>query len=137
MQSWTFGGPATRPKATFRPPISIRFDGGALATSSVTLGAAGDTTRLRFVFEHLTATSGDLPYAPADGAWRFAARDPGQQAAVDAVTINKIETVMYYRCDPEGKAILEKAREAAARKLPNETGRSVSTTDTQASIPQP
>jgi hypothetical protein len=34
----------------------------------VTLGAATDTTsRLRFVFEHLTAESGDTPYAPAEG----------------------------------------------------------------------
>jgi predicted dehydrogenase len=65
--------------------IAIRFDTGALATSSVTLGAAGDTTRLRLVFEHLTATSGDLPYAPADGAWTFAARDPAPQREVDAM----------------------------------------------------
>lgn len=65
--------------------IVLRFDTGALATSSVTLGAAGDTSRLRLVFEHLTATSGDLPYAPADGAWRFIARDPARQAQVDAV----------------------------------------------------
>lgn len=65
--------------------IALRFDTGALATSSVTLGAAGDTSRLRLVFEHLTATSGDLPYAPADGAWTFTARDPAKQAQVDAV----------------------------------------------------
>ena len=65
--------------------ITLRFDTGALATSSVTLGAAGDTTRLRLVFEHLTATSGDLPYAPADGTWTFTARDPAQQAQVDTV----------------------------------------------------
>jgi predicted dehydrogenase len=65
--------------------ILIRFETGALATSSVTLGAAGDMTRLRLVFEHLTATSGDLPYAPADGAWSFTARDPADQSRVDAV----------------------------------------------------
>jgi predicted dehydrogenase len=40
---------------------------GALATSSVTLGAARDETRLRFVFRDLTATSGTEPYAPALG----------------------------------------------------------------------
>jgi predicted dehydrogenase len=39
--------------------ISMRFENGALATSSVTLGAARDETRLRFVFRDLTATSGD------------------------------------------------------------------------------
>ncbi|PWK62301.1 Gfo/Idh/MocA family protein [Roseicyclus mahoneyensis] len=65
--------------------IAIRFDSGALATSSVTLGAAGDATRLRLVFEHLTATSGDLPYAPADGPWTFSARDPSKQPPVDAI----------------------------------------------------
>lgn len=65
--------------------IVLRFDTGALATSSVTLGAAGDTTRIRLVFEHLTATSGDLPYAPADGVWTFTARDPARQPQVEAV----------------------------------------------------
>jgi len=65
--------------------ISFRFENGSLATSSVTLGASGDTTRIRFVFEHLTATSGTLPYAPAEGDWTFSARDPAQQAQVDAV----------------------------------------------------
>ncbi len=65
--------------------ISMQFEDGALATSSVTLGAANDTTRLRFVFENLTATSGDLPYTPAEGSWTFTARDPAAQAAVDEV----------------------------------------------------
>jgi predicted dehydrogenase len=65
--------------------IAIRFATGALATSSVTLGAATDTSRLRLVFEHLTATSADLPYAPADGVWSFVARDPAQQPHVDAI----------------------------------------------------
>jgi predicted dehydrogenase len=65
--------------------IALRFEGGALATSSVTLGAARDTTRLRFVFEHLTAESGSAPYAPADGDWSFTPRDPARQGEVDAV----------------------------------------------------
>lgn len=65
--------------------ISIGFENGALATSSVTLGAAGNTSRLRFVFEHLTATSGDAPYAPATGQWQFAARDPAKQGEVDRI----------------------------------------------------
>lgn len=65
--------------------IAIRFATGALATSSVTLGAAGNTSRLRLVFEHLTATSGTTPYAPAEGSWTFAARDPARQADVEAV----------------------------------------------------
>jgi predicted dehydrogenase len=58
---------------------------GALVTSSVTLGAADDTSRLRLCFEGFTAESGSLPYAPADGAWRFTARAPFEQAAIDRV----------------------------------------------------
>jgi predicted dehydrogenase len=65
--------------------IALRFANGALATSSVTLGAARDETRLRFVFRDLTATSGTAPYAPAMDHWRFAARDPDRQAEVDGI----------------------------------------------------
>ena len=65
--------------------IAIRFEGGALATSSVTLGAARDTTRLRFVFEGLTAESGTVPYAPATGDWSFTSRDPARQGEIEAV----------------------------------------------------
>jgi predicted dehydrogenase len=60
------------------------FENGALATSSVTLGAARDETRLRFVFRDLTAESGTAPYAPAQDNWRFEARAPVTQAKVDA-----------------------------------------------------
>jgi len=65
--------------------LMFELDGGALATSSVTLGAATDETRLRLVYAQLTATSHTTPYAPAEGDWTFVARDPAQQAAVDAV----------------------------------------------------
>jgi predicted dehydrogenase len=61
------------------------LEGGALATSSITLGSAADETRLRFAYEHLTATSGTHPYAPASGTWTFTTRDPDAQAEVDAV----------------------------------------------------
>ena len=66
---------------------ALIFDlaGGGLATSSITLGAARDETRLRLVYEHLTATSHTNPYAPGQGEWRFDARDPDKQAAVDAL----------------------------------------------------
>ncbi|MEM9579736.1 MAG: Gfo/Idh/MocA family oxidoreductase [Pseudomonadota bacterium] len=57
---------------------------GALCTSNITLGAAGDETRLRIVFEHLTATSGTEPYAPGASEWRFTARDPAYQVTIDA-----------------------------------------------------
>jgi len=65
--------------------IVLRMASGALVTSSVTLGAADDTSRLRFVYAGLTAESGSNPYAPADGGWTFTARAPVTQAQVDAV----------------------------------------------------
>jgi predicted dehydrogenase len=104
--------------------IVIRFDSGALATSSVTLGAAGDTSRLRLVFEHLTATSGDLPYAPAQGAWSFAARDPARQAQVDAVLAAL----------PQPRAGFAGYFEAIAEALAGAPGREVTLTDGRRSI---
>ena len=63
--------------------ISITMENGALVTSSVTLGAANDTSRLKFCFEGLTAESDLLPYNPADGKWTFTARDPYKQSVID------------------------------------------------------
>lgn len=65
--------------------VTFRMANGALATSSITLGAADDTTRLRVCFEKLTATSGTSPYAPLDDPWTFTARDPADQARVNEV----------------------------------------------------
>jgi predicted dehydrogenase len=70
--------------------ISFVMESGALATSSITLGAATDTSRLRFVFENLTATSGTSPYRPAEDEWTFEARGSVTQADVDAV-ISKVD----------------------------------------------
>ena len=64
--------------------IAMRMASGALVTSSVTLGAANDTSRFRFVFANLTAESGRKPYAPGDDDWTFTARAPVEQATVDA-----------------------------------------------------
>lgn len=64
--------------------ISFEMATGALATSNVTLGAAHNETRLKFVFAHLTATSGTSPYAPGSEAWTFEARQPSDQAHLDA-----------------------------------------------------
>lgn len=64
--------------------ISFEMENGALASSSITLGAAQDTTRLRFVFENLTAESGSLPYAPAEDVWRFSARGKVSQEEIDS-----------------------------------------------------
>ncbi len=65
--------------------ILMVHENGALSTSSITLGAATDTTRLRFTFEGFTAESGTAPYAPAEDLWTFTARAPHDQAAIDAV----------------------------------------------------
>lgn len=68
--------------------ILFRFGTGAVATSSITLGAANDTSRLKLVYEHLTAESGNLPYRPGQGEWRFLARSPESQEAVDRIVAN-------------------------------------------------
>ncbi len=64
--------------------ISMRTRSGGLVTSSVTLGGAGDTSRLRMVFEHLTAESGRNPYAPGADTWTFTPRDADSAAAIDS-----------------------------------------------------
>lgn len=64
--------------------ISLQMENGALASSSVTLGAADDRSRLRFCFENLTAESGTAPYAPAEDKWSFFARCATSQAQIDA-----------------------------------------------------
>tara|TARA_X000000950_G_scaffold132207_1_gene164776 strand:+ start:5899 stop:6951 length:1053 start_codon:yes stop_codon:yes gene_type:complete len=72
--------------------ISLRMDNGALATSSITLGAATDTTRMRLVYEHLTAESGTAPYAPGTDDWHFTARDRAVQTDIEAILQNVPDT---------------------------------------------
>lgn len=55
--------------------IVFRFVSGAMATSSVTLAAVESMSRLRFVFQNLTAESGLAPHAPGRDPWRFTPRD--------------------------------------------------------------
>ncbi|MEM7723079.1 MAG: Gfo/Idh/MocA family oxidoreductase [Pseudomonadota bacterium] len=104
--------------------ISMRFANGALASSSVTLGAATDTSRLRLVFEHLTAESGDVPYAPATGAWTFTARDPANHAAVDSIL----------RGLPRAKSGFTGYLDAVADALGGDASRAVTLADGRASI---
>ncbi|MCG6882165.1 MAG: Gfo/Idh/MocA family oxidoreductase [Silicimonas sp.] len=63
--------------------LSIRMADGALITSSVTLGAADNTSRLRLMFEGFTVESGHAPYAPAAHGWNFIARAPTSQGDID------------------------------------------------------
>ncbi|MBX2837617.1 MAG: Gfo/Idh/MocA family oxidoreductase [Gammaproteobacteria bacterium] len=68
--------------------LTIRMQSGALVTSSITLGAANDTSRLRFCFEGLTAESGSAPYTPAEDTWTFIARAPQSQSKIDKLLSN-------------------------------------------------
>lgn len=56
---------------------------GALMTATVTLGAATETSRLRFCFENLTVESSQSPYKPGAEPWTFhyASKDVERQAA--------------------------------------------------------
>ena len=68
--------------------LSIEMESGALVTSSITLGAANDTSRLKFCFDGLTVESGASPdkaYNPADDEWKFLARNPITQNQIDEV----------------------------------------------------
>lgn len=65
--------------------LVLETAGGGLVTSSITLGAAQDLSRLKLIFSDLTVESDQSPYDPAAAPWSFAARDPSQQADLDAV----------------------------------------------------
>ena len=65
--------------------LAVRMRDGALVTSSITLGAAGNTSRLRLMFEGFTVESDHAPYAPAARGWTFIARDPARQRDIDAM----------------------------------------------------
>lgn len=68
--------------------IALKLQSGAMATSSITLGSAGEISRLRFCFENLTAESSLEPYKPGEEPWSFVPRsgatvDQIQQALAD------------------------------------------------------
>ena len=68
--------------------LSIEMENGSLVTSSITLGAANDTSRLRFCFEGLTvesAASPDKPYNPAEDEWKFLPRAPVTKKQINEV----------------------------------------------------
>lgn len=51
--------------------LSLAFQNGAMATSSLTLGSRQQISRLRFCFENLVAESGLHPYNPGHEPWTF------------------------------------------------------------------
>ncbi len=104
--------------------LSIRMESGALVTSSITLGAADEISRLRICFEGLTAESGRAPYAPAADDWQFTARPPTEQSAIDAVA----EAV------PDCPAGYAGLFEAAADALDGNPGREVTLSDARRSL---
>ena len=65
--------------------IAFTMKNGATAASSITLGAADDTSRLRLIFDDITVESTRLPYTPGEADWTFQARAPEQQGAVDRI----------------------------------------------------
>ncbi len=65
--------------------IWMKTASGGLVTSSVTLGAQGNTSRLRLVFERLTAESGHSPYAPGEAGWSFVTRSRENRVRVDRI----------------------------------------------------
>lgn len=73
--------------------VCLAADDGALLTSSVTLGSAGNMSRLRIVFEHATAESGTSAYEPGQWGWRFTARSRKNQKAIDRAVegVGKVE----------------------------------------------
>ena len=79
--------------------LSIEMETGALVTSSITLGAANDTSRLRFCFEGLTAESAaspEKPYNPADDEWTFLPRVPIKQSQIEDVLSKVKESKSWY-----------------------------------------
>jgi len=63
--------------------IAMTLASGTQVTSSVTLGAADDRSRIRIMFQGLTAQSGQAPYAPMADRWQFTARAPQDQQLID------------------------------------------------------
>lgn len=63
--------------------LSLRMASGAVVTSSVTLGAADNTSRIRLMFEGFTVESDHAPYDPATKTWSFKARAPVAQDQID------------------------------------------------------
>ena len=79
--------------------LSIEMGNGALVTSSITLGAAEDVSRIKICFNNLTVESGgspNKPYNPADDEWKFLAREPVTQNQVNEILSNVELTKSWY-----------------------------------------
>jgi predicted dehydrogenase len=65
--------------------ITVELANGSLAVLSATLGAAEESSRLRFVFGDMTVESDSPePYRPGKEPWRFLGKTPQNDAAIAA-----------------------------------------------------
>jgi predicted dehydrogenase len=64
--------------------VSLELADGVLAAHSVTMGAAGEHSRLRFYFEKVTVESNLSPYGPHLEPWRFETADEVAKAKIEA-----------------------------------------------------
>ncbi|MFY8041844.1 MAG: Gfo/Idh/MocA family protein, partial [Rhodoferax sp.] len=65
--------------------ISLEMCDGSLAVLSATLGAAVESSRLKFIFQDMTVESGSAhPYRPASGTWVFKGKTQEIDAKVQA-----------------------------------------------------
>jgi predicted dehydrogenase len=65
--------------------VSLQMADGSLATLSATLGAAAEQSRLKFVFDDMTAESDSPnPYRPGEEPWHFKGKTPSIDAAIQA-----------------------------------------------------
>jgi predicted dehydrogenase len=76
--------------------LVIELQSGALVTSSITLGAARESSRLKLVFDGITVESDHAPYSPARKGWTFSARHPVSQADVDGALASVGTTPIGY-----------------------------------------
>lgn len=82
--------------------LSLEFENGAMASSSVTLGSREEMSRLRFCFDDLTAESGRRPYHPDHDPWAFPHDDPEaaariEEALADFTPLPERFTGQFYR----------------------------------------
>ena len=87
--------------------IAFAMKNGATATSSITLGAADDTSRLRLIYDDMTVESARLPYTPGESDWRFQTRTPEKQDEVDSIvaSINCVHEGFAGFCAAVGDAL--------------------------------
>ena len=68
------------------PAVSIEMVNGSLATLAVTLGAAEELSRIRFMFSNLTVESRSAhPYRIGDDPWYFKGKSPEIEAQIAGV----------------------------------------------------